>query len=299
VRLRQTKPEYILLDKLLVQVAHRRSAIEDEKRQTGVEQAVYEGQPLNILDQTVLYYTKEYVRSVTDQVNDRLRVAGQELSFEKQREIGEATNHDTLALWMRDYLVSSLDHELEYGRTAKGIRLNWSHSAGSYDDLRKMIKTMTTEQVLEYLDRAEAVYRDENIWGQSTSYGGVKWAEITKWTRLLVIAIESHDDHALRHAMDTIFSLQHNTDSVFNKNLFDLIKGDHSQIKEVLDIKFNSPRLIDSVADLKALVTMETRQQMDEILATLKVLPGYDYSTHSIRADINWSTVRGAKPRGD
>jgi uncharacterized protein HemX len=67
-----------------------------------------------------------------------------------------------------------------------------------------------------------------------------------------------------------------------------------------LDLKFKQPKLIDATIDLIRLASsVEIRSAVNRILTILKDLPGYDYSAHSIRADINWSMVRGAKPRGD
>jgi hypothetical protein len=66
-----------------------------------------------------------------------------------------------------------------------------------------------------------------------------------------------------------------------------------------LDTKFESVKIVDHLKTIDRCISGPAQARIRQILEVLKDLPGYDFENHRIRADINWSTVKGAKPRGD
>jgi hypothetical protein len=292
--------EWRLVD-VLRQAADREAAKEKYRQEHRESGPVYEGEPMTINDEIGVFYMKEYVRSVLSQVNDQLRACGQELSNQIQLTVGEKINHDRLVLWLRDYLVTIIDHELTDGPSAVGAAITRERDRKvSFPQMTSFLSRATTEEMIGYLDRAENIFLDKNEWRDMTLYAGPKWAAVAKWTRAMILADQNGDDQARRHAVDTIFSLQHNTGSVFSKYIPDmLVDSIEDDGLAVLNLKFNTPKLIDDLDELLGLLSDEGKSRVSVIVESLKLIPGYDFANHCIDPNTDWRTVRGVKPHGD
>ena len=89
---------------------------------------------------------------------------------------------------------------------------------------------MTHAEVVRKMDMAFSE------WQWSPSFGGQAWANIAKgWLRLN--RAKTRDE--LYVAIDHVYDLQHNTDTVFNKLKSYYSDGSHRWIKQALDFKAN------------------------------------------------------------
>jgi len=289
-----------ILDRALRQKVIKEAEKEKNRRELREPQPYYEAGERNVSDQVAIYYFGEYVRMMTEQVEDLLLAAGQELSFEVRMRVGEVTNNDSLSMWLRDYLVASIDNELQHGLTSESVRLLVPKESFSGAKRIMFLKTSTIEEVISYIDRVETMFRDPHIWKKMGLYGGPLWAAVAMWTKKLIIAMQGDSEDEIRHAIDTIFSLQHNTNSIMDKEVDGLTPQPNcSQLKLLLDTKFESVKIVDHLKTIDRCISGPAQARIRQILEVLKDLPGYDFENHRIRADINWSTVKGAKPRGD
>jgi hypothetical protein len=236
---------------------------------------------------------------VVEQVESTLNANGQEFTPAVKMRINEAINQGSLAMSMRDYLVTVINDELEHGPTSRLSMIQRRSGESNRETVRHFMAHSSPEEVINFLDRAEESYRDKIEWSSLPEFGGKKWADVVKWTKKLIIAQTTNNDHALRHAMDTIFSLEHNTASVLNKDYEGYFIGRLDNIKPLLDAKFKSVNLAQDVRLIFQYVSMSTADKMMQILAVLQDLPGYDFANHRINPYANWRTVRGAKPQGD
>jgi hypothetical protein len=298
-RLRAMNPKDVRLEELLRQTADREAMKQLDRMEKREVQPIYEGPAQRIIDIIGKFYVGEYFRVTVAQIEQSMAAAGQELSSTWKIKVGEVTNHDQMALWMRDYLMEIIDDELQHGAT-NGI--NRIKCKPEYDyQMKNFLQQATTEEVICYLDRAEATYRDKAEWnGQGDMMGGKAWAEVAYWTRYLVVAMQNQSETDLCHALDTIISLQHNTDSVFNKSIHRLIHGTFRELKPLLDWKFNASNLMKDVWNgIMSRVSDEARKEIETMIESLRGLPGYDFDQHEIMADVDWRHLRGVRPQGD
>jgi hypothetical protein len=298
-RLASIPANEIRLDRLLNKFARREAAKDWQRRETVTEWPISSDKVKDVVNEIGIFYIREYVRTVVEQVESTLNANGQEFTPAVKMRINEAINQGSLAMSMRDYLVTVINDELEHGPTSRLSMIQRRSGESNRETVRHFMAHSSPEEVINFLDRAEESYRDEIEWSSLPEFGGKKWADVVKWTKKLIIAQTTNNDHALRHAMDTIFSLEHNTASVLNKDYEGYFIGRLDNIKPLLDAKFKSVNLAQDVRLIFQYVSMSTADKMMQILAVLQDLPGYDFANHRINPYANWRTVRGAKPQGD
>ena len=330
LQIAQNNPKEILVVSLLRQVAAKEAVKETYRREHRELQPVYYGPPLAIVDEAALFYVRETVQKTMDRLNDTLADHGQELTPAVRIRIAERTGHAKFLDWLKLYLVAIIDGELEYAITScQDVKIfdheayvkspGYTYDHGDPDQqlieeaqserlpdymttIRTFLKNSTFQEIISYLDRAEAVYCCGTDW-VSGSFGGKSWGNITKWTRNLFIAVEQGDDHAIRHAIDTIFSLHHNSGSLFNKTDTGMLDASMPRyldvFKDLQDLKQKSANLLMDWASLTKHVGSETKTEIVHVIQSLYDVPGYDYANQRIKTDVDWRRMRGVKPQGD
>ena len=110
-------------------------------------------------------------------------------------------------------------------------------SSKSYENSYKAIRNVVGDDIAKFVDVAEKVYE---LSGWSSSYGGKAWAGIARGWKHLNSTKEIRDTNKeiidLFIWIDHVYSLQHNTDTVFNK-IQSYYKAGYNWIKKSLDHK--------------------------------------------------------------
>lgn len=138
--------------------------------------------------------------------------------------------------FIRDYAITYKSLNTDFGdflkvKNKRTLKRYQQDNRGYLDSYTAVKQTDIAES--RFIELAEESFLKLN-W--SSSYGGKPWANICSgWTRLF----EAKNESALFVAIDHIYDLQHNTDTVFNKLKSYYKDGGYKWIKNALDHKAN------------------------------------------------------------
>jgi hypothetical protein len=149
------------------------------------------------------------------------------LNFAEERDMANFIKKYTIQYKGRN---SSLGMFLS--KRTKINRERYKHDQRGYYDSFASVKHSQVDEK-EFIEFAEKAF-SELSWG--SSYGGRAWANICSgWLRLH----KAKSENELFVAIDHIYDLQHNTDTVFNKLHIYKKNGNYGWIKDALDHKAN------------------------------------------------------------
>ena len=115
-------------------------------------------------------------------------------------------------------------------------RKEYKQNNRGYQDSYAAIKTVMKKYDYSRGEVVKEMYKIFTDYSWSSSYGGPAWAGIAKgWSRLY----NAKRKDELYVAIDHVYDLQHNTDTVFNKLKKYYIGGGYNWIAEALDFKAN------------------------------------------------------------